>query len=89
MRKRRYLSDLYHYPGCKPKKTIHGVFGDPHAYVITLVRRGKKLHVGYAVLFTELIDLARYGWFAISPLEAPEFISNWRFETSSVEGAAK
>lgn len=89
MRKRRTLSDLYHFPGCKPKKTTHGIFGDPHAYVITLVRRGKKLHAGYAVLFIELIVTARFDWSAISPAGAREFISNWKFGVSSVEGAAQ
>ena len=89
MRKRRSLSDLYRFPGCKPKKTVHGVFGDPHARVITLVRRGKKLHVGYAALFIELIAPARSVWSAISPAGALEFISNWKFEASSVEGAAR
>ncbi len=89
MRKRRTLSDLYHFPGCKPKKTTRGIFGDPHAYVITLVRRGKKLHAGYAVLFIELIAPERSAWSAISPAGAREFISSWKFVVSSVEGAAR
>jgi len=31
MRRRRTLSDLYNFPVCKPKKTTHGVYGDPDA----------------------------------------------------------
>jgi len=89
MRKRRTLSDLYRFPGCKPKKTVHGVFGDPHARVIKLVRQGKKLRVGYAARFIEPIVLAKSGWFAISPAEAPGFISNWKFGAFSVGGAAQ
>ena len=89
MRKRRTLSDLYHFPGCKPKKTVRGVFGDPHARVIKLVRRGKKLLVGYAAPFTERIVRGRPGWYGTFPAVAPGFISNWKFGTSSVEGAAR
>jgi len=89
MRKRRTLSDLYCFPGCKPKSIVHGVFGDSHARVIKLVRRGKKLLVGYAALFIGHIVRGRSVWFGISPAVVPEFISNWRFGTSSVEGAAK
>jgi hypothetical protein len=89
MRKGRTLSDLYHFPGCKPKKTVHGVFGDPHARVIKLVRRGKKLLAGYAAPFIARIVRERSGWSAIFPAGAPGFISNWKFGTSSVEGAAR
>lgn len=87
MRKRRVLSDLYQFPGCKPKRTVHGVFGDPHARVIKLVRQGKKLLVGYVARFIESIVLAKSGWSAISPAEAPEFILNWKSGASCVGGA--
>jgi hypothetical protein len=89
MRKRRTLSDLYHFPGCKPKTTVHGVFGAPHARVIKLVRRGKKLLAGYVVRFIEPTVPAKSDWSAIFPAGAPGFISNWKFGTSSVEGAAR
>lgn len=88
MRERRVLSDLYQFPGCKPKRTVHGVFGDPHARVIKLVRQGKKLLVGYAAQFIEPIVLAKSDWFAISPAEAPGFISNWKSGACCVGGAA-
>jgi hypothetical protein len=89
MRKRRTLSDLYRFPGCKPKKIIHGIFGDPHARVIKLVRRGKKLLVGYAAPFIGLSVPARYDGFVISPAGEPGFISIWKFGVSCVEGAAQ
>lgn len=89
MRKRRTLSDLYYFPGCKPKSIVHGVFGDSHARVIKLVRRGKKLFAGYVALLIERIVRGRSAWYGISPAVAPEFISNWKLGTSSVEGAAK
>jgi hypothetical protein len=89
MRKRRTLSDLYQFPGCKPKTTVHGVFGDSHARIITLVRRGKKQLAGYVARFIEHIVRGKSAWYGISPAVAPEFISNWKFGTSTVEGAAK
>jgi len=89
MRKRRSLSDLYQFPGCKPKRTVHGVFGDPHARVIKLVRQGKKLFVGYAARFIEPIVLAKSDWSAIFPAEAPGFISNWKSGASCAEGVAQ
>jgi hypothetical protein len=39
----RQLRDLYRFPGFKPLATVHGVFGDSWAVVLTLQRRGKKL----------------------------------------------
>jgi hypothetical protein len=89
MRKRRTLSDLYHFPGCKPKKTVHGIFGDPHARVIKLVRQGKKLHAGYAAQCIGPFVIERPVRSAISPAEVPEFTSNWIFGVSSVGGAAR
>jgi len=89
MRKRQSLSELYQFPGCKPKKTVHGVFGDPHARVIKLVRQGKKLFVGYAARSIEPIVLVRSDWSAIFPAEAPGYISNWKSDASGAEGAAR
>jgi hypothetical protein len=89
MRKRQTLSDLFHFPGCKPKRTVHGVFGDPNARVIKLVRQGKKLFVGYAAQFIGPFVLARSDWSAISPAVVPGFISNWKFGASCVGGVAQ
>jgi hypothetical protein len=36
------LGDLYRFPGFVPQFGIRGVFGDPLAVVITMVRRRKK-----------------------------------------------
>ena len=40
-RPRRVL-DAYRFPGFRPQATVKGVFGDPVACIVTLVRRGKK-----------------------------------------------
>lgn len=42
MAKHKRLWDLYRFPGFYPEHTVAGIFGDPGARVIKLVRRGKK-----------------------------------------------
>ena len=41
-RKRKRLLDAYRFPGFRPLEEVRGVFGDPKARVIILVRRSKK-----------------------------------------------
>ena len=41
-RTRKRLLDTYRFPGFRPEEVVKGVFGDPKARVITLVRRSKK-----------------------------------------------
>ncbi len=89
MRKRQTLSNLFHFPGCNPKRTVHGVFGDPNARVIKLVRQGKKLLVGYAAQFIGPFVLERSDWSTISPAVVPGFISNWKFGASYGGGVAQ
>ena len=74
-------------PRLWPKKTVRGIFGDPHAGVIPLVRRGKKLLAGYAVRFIEPTVLAKSGWSAIFPAGAAGFTSNWKSGASCVADA--
>ena len=38
-RKRKRLIDEYRFPGFEPRDDIRGIFGDPLARVIPLVRR--------------------------------------------------
>jgi len=40
--RQRRLWDAYAFPGFRPQCTVRGVFGDPKARVIALVRRSKK-----------------------------------------------
>lgn len=42
----RRLADTYRFPGFRPSSTVHGIFGDPKARVVRLLRRGKKRAVG-------------------------------------------
>jgi len=40
--KTKRLRDSYGFPGFHPALTVTGLFGDPHARVISLTRRSKK-----------------------------------------------
>jgi hypothetical protein len=46
-RKRR-LRDAYRFPSFRPVDDLRGVFGDPYARVVMLVRRSKKRRAGRA-----------------------------------------
>ena len=50
-KRQRRLWDAYAFPGFRPQPTVRGVFGDPKARVITLVRRSKKRSAAAAVEF--------------------------------------
>ena len=42
MRKQRRLEDAYRFIGFRPEHTVRGIFGDPMARIVRLLRRGKK-----------------------------------------------
>jgi len=44
------LYDAYHFPGCTTRRSAQGIFGDAHAVVLTLIRRGKKPRAAPAVI---------------------------------------
>ena len=56
MARYRRLWDTYRFPGFRPQHTVSGIFGDPKARVIRLVRRGKKRLVECAALFITFYD---------------------------------
>ena len=43
----RQLRDLYRFPGFEPLASVHGIFGEPMAVVVTLQRRRKKRRVEF------------------------------------------
>ena len=89
MRNKLSLSDLYRFPGFRPKKTIHGIFGDSRARVITLVRRGKKLFVELASLSVDPDTIEKQYWRAIFPAETHAFISSLNYGASYAGVAAR
>src|SRR5271157_3354335 len=42
MRKPRRLDDAFRFPGFRPEATVRGIFGDPKARILRLLRRGKN-----------------------------------------------
>src|SRR5713226_4571861 len=64
------------FPGFRPQTTVRGVFGDPKARVVTLVRRSKKRSAAAAVACTRAGTIGAYGGFAIFPVATRA--STWR-----------
>jgi hypothetical protein len=62
---RRRLLDAYRFHGFRPVDDLRGVFGDPHARVVTLVRRSKKRSAGRADDSIPAGTIARFGALAI------------------------
>jgi hypothetical protein len=59
MRKPRRLDDAFRFPGFRPEATVRGIFGDPKARILRLLRRGKKRPVERAGGCSELSTTAR------------------------------
>lgn len=87
--KSKRLLDAYTFPGFRPLNKIRGVFGDPKARVVTLIRRSKKLPVAYAVWYIRGGMTAARGEFAICPAQIHVFIWRSRFVASIAEVAAR
>ncbi|MEI6723771.1 MAG: hypothetical protein WCO67_23670, partial [Betaproteobacteria bacterium] len=64
-KRQRRLWDAYAFPGFRPQPTVRGVFGDPNARVITLVRRSKKRSAGAVVDCTRVGTTGAFGQCAI------------------------
>ena len=85
MSKYKRLQDEYRFPGCRPKSKLKGIFGDPHARVVVLERRQKKLSHVAAELFTEAITTRKSIGYEIFPVAGNVFIWRWRLGASYVE----
>jgi len=88
-RKPRRLADAYRFAGFRPLQSLKGVFGDPQARLITLVRRGKKPSAGPAGPFisagTIAVDVAR----GICLAGTIVFTSIWRCGAFSAAAAGR
>jgi len=89
MRKKRTLSDVYSFKYFKPKKTLRGIFGDPHARIITLMRQGKKLYAVPAVPSIGPGMTARSTGFGTCPAAIPASTWKWSYDASSARSAAR
>jgi hypothetical protein len=68
---------------------LSGIFGDPRARVIGLIRRGKKLFVAPVAAFIIPTTIGKLAEFATCPVERYGFISKWRSAELLVESAGK
>jgi hypothetical protein len=87
-RKRRRLVDTYSFPGFRPLATVQGVFGDPKARLITLVRRTKKRSVVTADWSIERGTTERSGGCEICPPPTCGFAWSWRSGAFSAAAVA-
>jgi hypothetical protein len=83
----RQLRDLYRFPGFVPLATVHGIFGDSWAVVLTLQRREKKRSVAVADRFREPSTISGLGRCAIILAATDASISTSSFAVSSARGA--
>lgn len=79
MAKNRKLWDTYRFTGFRPTPTITGIFGDPKARVIRLIRRGKKQLVEPVGRFILPFTTGRYGEFETFPVAIPASTWTWKF----------
>jgi hypothetical protein len=86
-RRKRRLWDAYTFPGFRPQPTVRGVFGDPKARVITLVRRSKKRSAVAAVVFIPVGTTGERAACAICPVAMRASTWNSRFVAFSAEVA--
>src|SRR5215203_5858959 len=76
--RRKRLLDGYRFPGFRPLPVVVGVFGDPYARVVRLVRRSKKRLAAAAVESTRVGTTVPIGAFAICPAGLIASISSSR-----------
>ncbi len=87
-KRKRRLTDAYVFPGFRPQPTVRGVFGDPKACVITLVRRSKKQSVAAAAAFSPGGTTGVPARHAICPAATGACTWSWRSGAFSARAAA-
>lgn len=65
MKRIQTLAALFSFPGFRARSRLQGVFGDPHARLITLVRRKKPPYARAVGRGTALSTTARPAGYAI------------------------
>jgi hypothetical protein len=83
----RQLRDLYRFPGFTPLATLHGIFGDSWAVVLTLQRREKKRSVAVAGKRRRPFTINDHAEYAIFPAATGASISTSSFAAFSAPGA--
>jgi hypothetical protein len=88
-KKFRRLTDQYACPGFHPRARVRGVFGDPKARVVTLVRRAKKRFAEFVVQPIEDGTTAARAERAICPAATRGFTSSSKLAVSAASAAAR
>ncbi len=78
--KHKRLIDAYRFAGFRPLESVRGIFGDPKAHIVTLVRRSKKLSARSVAERTQVGTTAPRGEFAICPAATRGSISNSKYD---------
>ncbi len=73
------LLELYRFVGFRPLRLLKGVWGDPHARVISLVRREKKRFAAVAAKDCGIFMTLGLDKFGIWIAETSESIWRWKF----------
>lgn len=89
MAKAKRLWDLYRFPGFYPEHTVTGIFGDPGARVIKLVRRGKKQPAESVGLSNALSTIANPAESGICPVATCGSTWIWKSAGFSAAGVGK
>src|SRR5260370_17202020 len=83
------LIDAYRFPGFRPSEDVRGVFGDPHARIVTLVRRSKKRPAGHADENIPGGTIARFAALEIFRPAACAYSWSSRYGASGAPSAAR
>ncbi len=81
MGQQRRLQDVYQFAGLRPLATVRGVFGDPKARIVVLVRRRKKRHVASAGAGTAVTTIGDAGW--CGTCRVPIFAFTWMWKSAA------
>jgi hypothetical protein len=85
----RRLWDTYRFAGFSPRHAVFGIFGEPRARVVGLVRRGKKRLAERAGLFINRSTTERFEGYGICRAETCASTWMWRCAGYPAEGARK
>ena len=86
MGKQRRLQDAYRFDGVRPLATVRGLFGDPRARIVALVRRRKKQHAAPVDGASAVSTTADTGWY--ETCRAAIGASTWTWKSAASRAGA-
>ena len=88
-KRKRRLWHAYALPGFRPEGIVRGIFGDPKARIIKLIRRSKKRAAAVVDASITAGMIARFAACAISHAQTRGYISSSKFDASFAGFVAK